>query len=35
VALNDVDIGKSGYGYGDGFGYGQDTNEDSAGQSES
>jgi len=35
VALNDVDIGKSGYGDGYGFGYGQDTNEGSAAQSES
>jgi capsular exopolysaccharide synthesis family protein len=37
VALNDVDMGKSGYDYGYryGFGYGQDTNEDSAGQPES
>jgi succinoglycan biosynthesis transport protein ExoP len=34
VALNDVNIGKSGYGYGDGFGYGQDTNEDSASQTD-
>ncbi|MGB7591481.1 MAG: polysaccharide biosynthesis tyrosine autokinase [Terriglobia bacterium] len=34
VALNDVDIGKSGYGYGYGYreGYGQDTNANSAGQ---
>jgi capsular exopolysaccharide synthesis family protein len=46
VALNSVDIHKGGYGYGSGYGYyrygygygygyGQDTNEDSAGQSES
>jgi capsular exopolysaccharide synthesis family protein len=46
VALNGVDIHKGGYGYGSGYGYyrygygygygyGQDTNEDSAGQSES
>jgi capsular exopolysaccharide synthesis family protein len=45
VALNSVDIHKGGYGYGSGYGYyrygygygygyGQDTNEDSAGQSE-
>lgn len=39
VALNDVDVGRSGYGYGYGYrygyGYGQDTNEDSAAQPES